>query len=157
MARQGISKKHHEETNRVDSRMIEELVDELYRRRSALLEGVAEDRGISTLPDQRGSEVEETAQVDRIARLRSQLSRRGQMMIREIESALERVADGTYGICSRCEEPIGSARLRAMPTAMLCIECAKSVEKKRSAMSGREEERLPLRYEDSSEPFEEEL
>lgn len=156
MARQTISN-NHEESNRIDSRLLAELIDDLYRRRSALLEGVAENRGMTTLTDQRGSEMEETAQIDRIARLRSQLSQRGQMMIREIEGALERVADGTYGMCRRCEEPIGPGRLRALPTAMLCIDCAKIVEKKRSMGGGSGDERLPVRYDDSAEPFEEEL
>lgn len=38
--------------------------------------------------------------------------------------ALEKLADGTYGICDRCGEPIATARLRAMPESVLCIACA---------------------------------
>lgn len=41
----------------------------------------------------------------------------------EIERALERIADGTYGTCSRCGKPISTARLEAMPAAELCISC----------------------------------
>jgi DnaK suppressor protein len=40
-------------------------------------------------------------------------------------AALERVADGTYGTCSRCGRPIGFDRLEARPAADLCIECAR--------------------------------
>lgn len=129
----------------MDSRVIEELAAQLCRRRSSLLEGVAENWGTTTLADERGSEMEESAQIDRITRLRSQLNQRGQMMIREIETALERVAAGTYGLCGRCGEEIGLARLRALPTATLCIDCAKAIEKRRSSAL-KEDERLPVKY-----------
>jgi RNA polymerase-binding protein DksA len=42
----------------------------------------------------------------------------------EVERALERLADGTYGTCERCGRPIAPARLEARPTARLCIGCA---------------------------------
>ena len=43
----------------------------------------------------------------------------------EIEHALARIADGTYGICARCGKRITVARLDARPTATLCIDCAR--------------------------------
>ena len=49
-------------------------------------------------------------------------------MLREIELALERVEDGTYGECLECGEPIASGRLEANPTARLCIRCAEALE-----------------------------
>ena len=42
---------------------------------------------------------------------------------REIVRSLERLDDGTYGTCERCQKPIASARLEALPFATLCIEC----------------------------------
>ena len=42
----------------------------------------------------------------------------------DVEHALERVADGTYGVCTRCGEPIGAARLEAKPAVTTCIACA---------------------------------
>lgn len=42
---------------------------------------------------------------------------------RDIARALERLDDGTYGICERCQKPIATARLEALPFATLCIEC----------------------------------
>lgn len=42
----------------------------------------------------------------------------------EVEAAIERLAEGTYGTCERCREPIGSARLEAKPAARRCIACA---------------------------------
>ena len=42
----------------------------------------------------------------------------------EIDEALARLDDGTYGICAVCGEPIGEARLEARPTASRCIRHA---------------------------------
>jgi DnaK suppressor protein len=41
----------------------------------------------------------------------------------EIERALAKSADGTYGTCDHCGEPIGDARLEALPWASLCVRC----------------------------------
>ena len=45
--------------------------------------------------------------------------------IRQIQLALKRIAEGTYGICTNCGEPIDPKRLKALPTATRCISCAK--------------------------------
>lgn len=42
----------------------------------------------------------------------------------EIEAALTRLEQGTYGICARCGEPIAPGRLEARPTARTCVRCA---------------------------------
>ncbi len=42
----------------------------------------------------------------------------------EVEAALARVADGSYGRCEQCGEEIAPARLEAMPAARLCMRCA---------------------------------
>ena len=44
--------------------------------------------------------------------------------LNEIESALEKLDAGSYGLCEVCGGPIGEARLEAMPAARLCISCA---------------------------------
>jgi RNA polymerase-binding transcription factor DksA len=44
--------------------------------------------------------------------------------LREIEDALRKFDEGTYGRCESCGNPITEARLEAMPAARLCIDCA---------------------------------
>lgn len=44
-------------------------------------------------------------------------------MLREIESALQRVTRGTYGACEACGEPIPPNRLKAIPWARYCLSC----------------------------------
>jgi DnaK suppressor protein len=41
----------------------------------------------------------------------------------EIDRALEKLDDGTYGTCDGCGEPIGAERLEALPWAVLCVSC----------------------------------
>ena len=43
--------------------------------------------------------------------------------LRELRAALDRIGAGTYGECLTCEKEIGLKRLRAVPSASLCIAC----------------------------------
>jgi DnaK suppressor protein len=51
-------------------------------------------------------------------------------MVREIDSALDKIGSGTYGICEECEEPINEKRLEANPVARYCISCKRMIEEK---------------------------
>ncbi len=53
---------------------------------------------------------------------------RREAMLRNIEAALNRIDDGTYGLCRDCDEPINPKRLEFDPTALRCIECASNLE-----------------------------
>jgi RNA polymerase-binding transcription factor DksA len=44
-----------------------------------------------------------------------------QHTLAEVEAALQRIEDGSYGVCEVCGEPIGAERLSAIPWARLCI------------------------------------
>jgi DnaK suppressor protein len=44
-------------------------------------------------------------------------------LLREVEEAMARVQEGTYGICQECEEPISPKRLQALPWAKFCVRC----------------------------------
>ncbi|QVL31021.1 TraR/DksA C4-type zinc finger protein [Telmatocola sphagniphila] len=46
-----------------------------------------------------------------------------QDMDREIQSALDRIEQGTYGICEHCSKPISKRRLNALPYARRCLHC----------------------------------
>jgi DnaK suppressor protein len=48
---------------------------------------------------------------------------RDSILLRNIRVALARIANGSYGICVRCEEEIAPRRLAAVPWAPLCIDC----------------------------------
>jgi RNA polymerase-binding transcription factor DksA len=46
-------------------------------------------------------------------------------MVKETDRAITRAEKGAYGVCERCKNPIPEERLKVMPSATLCIECAK--------------------------------
>ena len=52
------------------------------------------------------------------------LDAEGRSEINEINAALKRIDDGTYGICQNCGYEINPDRLDAIPQAALCIKCA---------------------------------
>lgn len=52
-------------------------------------------------------------------------------LLDKVVSALRRMDAGTYGECERCGRPIDKARLRALPYAVLCIDCKKAEERVR--------------------------
>jgi len=44
-------------------------------------------------------------------------------ILAELEDALERIKNGSYGICAICDQPIHPRRLEAIPYAKLCLAC----------------------------------
>ncbi|MEI2712799.1 MAG: TraR/DksA C4-type zinc finger protein [Nocardioides sp.] len=51
-------------------------------------------------------------------------------MLAQIDRALERIEDGTYGICESCGNPIGKMRVMAFPRATLCVTCKQREERR---------------------------
>ena len=51
------------------------------------------------------------------------LSAQALAAVGEIDAALAKIADGTYGVCERCGQPIPKPRLKALPYARLCVAC----------------------------------
>lgn len=59
------------------------------------------------------------------------LSDHARRLLDDIDEALRRIDDGTFGVCASCGKNIGFDRLEAIPAAALCMDC------KRRAESGR--------------------
>jgi DnaK suppressor protein len=51
-------------------------------------------------------------------------------VLRQVEGALGRIEQGTYGACARCRRPIAEARLAAFPYVEFCIECQSELERR---------------------------
>ena len=56
------------------------------------------------------------------------LEENSEHVLAEIDAALKRLDDGTFGICTNCAEPIAVERLEARPWATLCIDCKRQRE-----------------------------
>lgn len=75
------------------------------------------------LPDELDLASSEYAQA-MVFRLRD----REKFLLRKIDAALERIDNGTFGICESCEEPISLRRLEARPVTTMCIRCKEEQE-----------------------------
>jgi RNA polymerase-binding protein DksA len=78
-------------------------------------------------PDDEGELPSETNLADQATDLLGReidwtLEENSEHVLVEIDAALVRIDDGTYGICARCGKPIGAERLDARPWATLCLE-----------------------------------
>lgn len=51
------------------------------------------------------------------------LKEREQRLLKKIDEALDRMANGTFGVCESCGGDISMKRLKARPVTTLCIEC----------------------------------
>jgi DnaK suppressor protein len=51
------------------------------------------------------------------------LEKRIREQLAEVEHALDKFEQGTYGLCDNCGQPIDTARLEALPHANLCLSC----------------------------------
>ena len=51
------------------------------------------------------------------------LEENAELLVRDIDQALRKIDDGTYGTCERCGQDIPEERLDAVPYATLCVSC----------------------------------
>jgi DnaK suppressor protein len=102
---------------------------ESYRR---VLEDLRAQLRASLAGDEAANPVEPDRAIGRLTRqdamqaqqMALELKRRNKMRLEQVERALGRCEDGTYGLCIRCEEEIGAARLEVKPETPVCVECA---------------------------------
>jgi RNA polymerase-binding protein DksA len=114
----------------METKLRDEVEQILRRRRADLLRNAgACETALRGIAEERESELEEGAQEWQLDRVLSRLDDREREEITQINAALDRIADGTYGRCTRCDEAIGIDRLAALPETALCVRCAGALER----------------------------
>jgi DnaK suppressor protein len=83
------------------------------------------------------------------------LSDRERVKIKQIDDALERLDDGTYGVCESCGLEIAEERLQAMPFTRLCRDCQQDQEKEARSQRRYDDERNTYRKLGSTDADEE--
>ncbi|MGW7006349.1 TraR/DksA family transcriptional regulator [Streptomyces sp. NPDC054933] len=107
------------------------LMDEAARLRSEILasedaiSGLMRDSGDGAGDDQADVGTKNISREHEIA-----LAENAREMLLQTEHALERLDNGTYGLCESCGKPIGKARMQAFPRATLCVECKQRTERR---------------------------
>jgi len=71
----------------------------------------------------------ETATVTHDRELDYTLEENEEELLASVDAALDRIDEGTFGLCARCANPIAAERLRAIPYATLCIDCKRKDER----------------------------
>jgi RNA polymerase-binding protein DksA len=70
----------------------------------------------------------DNAQLWEVSDVRDDLDNQASSELNQVNQALARLDAGEYGECTSCGEPIAAARLKALPYATLCIQCAEEAE-----------------------------
>ena len=86
-----------------------------------------------TIPE----ELDDYARIDYTEFILSELEDIEIEILQEIDKALQRMEEGTYGLCEVCGKPIEEKRLEALPWTTLCIEHAAEAEKTRDLIDHR--------------------
>jgi DnaK suppressor protein len=71
----------------------------------------------------------DNAQLWEVSDVRDDLDNQASSELDQVNQALARLDAGEYGECTSCGEPIADARLKALPYATLCIQCAEESER----------------------------
>lgn len=76
-----------------------------------------------------GDHIADSATETYLRELDGGLEENAEHLLVEIDAALGRIDDGSYGLCSVCGRPIGEERLEAVPYATLCIDDKRALER----------------------------
>lgn len=113
--RKALLKNARERLTEMKKQILREINDDLKQGREG-----AKDDGMDTY---------DLASEERDREINFILSDREREKLQAVEDALERIQDGSYGICESCESEIAPGRLEALPFTRLCVSCQSEREK----------------------------
>ena len=107
--------------NKKVEKRIEEALSALEKR---LRQELGERLGdVSTTASDRPTELLDRAAEGERDYMSALSAQAGSATLEEVEMALRKLHEGTYGVCDHCQENISKRRLRARPFAVLCLDC----------------------------------
>lgn len=116
----------------MDKDTLEEFREKLMERRRHILDQLGHyEEALAWLEQSRPPEFSEEAQEEAAANSLKALDEQERRELDDIQRALRKIDEGTFGACERCEGEIGLSRLRALPMVRLCIHCQSKLEGRR--------------------------
>jgi DnaK suppressor protein len=113
------------------ARRVNEFERRLRRERAQVWRALeTTDVELASLDRHEAGEFVDDAARNTTRRLLERIEARDRRVLADIDAAEARLAAGTFGVCEACGLPITAARLRALPTARLCIACRRRVERR---------------------------
>lgn len=82
------------------------------------------------LRSSQGSDLGDLGDLNLMNSLNISFADRYTTILKGLDNALERVEEGTYGLCEECGEKIDKRRLEVVPFALYCVACQRKIEKK---------------------------
>lgn len=120
----------HESSRKAILAMREKIISEISEK--PIPETLLATTEIGDIVDQAGDE--------RDRELSLLLTGRDKEKLQAVNEALEKIREGTYGICEECGDKIGPGRLKVMPLAKYCVSCQSKLEKEMTLLKKAEED-----------------
>ena len=114
----------------MDSKVIAKLKKKLLEEKQRLMNSAQEDRDLSIATDDLADDSDHTS-AELTQGVTFSLLEKEKNALREIDEALFRIEEGTYGNCEECDSEIGARRLEVFPTARFCVQHQEEQEKKK--------------------------
>jgi len=112
----------------MDKKKLDYFRNLLLKQRQQALEAFEDDRAAATQQSDGVIDVVEASQLERDKTTALDIAGRESELLEEIDAALQRIEDGTYGQGERCGKAIDEERLKAMPTARYDAKCQAAIE-----------------------------
>jgi RNA polymerase-binding protein DksA len=105
-----------------ERKRVKEAIDYLHEENPGSIQDEAQDSTADNHPA-------DVATVTFDRELDYSLEENEERLLAAIDAALERIDEGTYGMCNTCGQPIGEERLEALPWTTQCIDCKRKEER----------------------------
>ncbi len=114
-----------------DIRNLEKIKKMLLEEKTEILQRMAKKQGahLELLESQARGDLADQAAALELQRIKSALSSLERQKLQNIDNALKKIEEGTYGICAECGELIDEKRLMIKPFAIYCVKCREKKEK----------------------------
>lgn len=108
----------------------------LLKMREEILQDIGDNiRTERSSPERDVGDFYDDVDIEKDRQMLHMLSERDRSKLGAIDDALEKIEEGTYGVCEECGEEINKKRLKVLPFARFCIRCQEEIER----AGGREE------------------
>jgi DnaK suppressor protein len=121
-----VSTDHFRDLLLAERKRVQQALDVLHQENSTSVDDELGEVGSNSIDDHPGDVATETHDRE----LDYGLEENAEAVLQEIDAALERIEDGTYGKCEICGRDIDEARLEARPWATLCIDDQRRLEQR---------------------------
>jgi DnaK suppressor protein len=127
-------------------KFLADLHEHLLEMKAKLVHGIdSELRAEREGNKDEGMDTYDLASEERDREINFILSDRERVKIKQIDDALARMAEGSYGVCESCGLEVGQERLEAMPFTRLCRDCQQDMEREAKSQRRFDDERNTYR------------